>query len=55
MDLLIAQAGVLDPSQEINNSEGVNAREIIDNLSSTENRGISSNFSEENCYGLTKV
>ena len=46
MHLLIAYPGVLDPSEEIDNSEGVKHREIIDSSLTTENIGIFSKLSE---------
>ena len=40
MDLLIAYVGVLDPSEEIDGSEGIRPGEIIDSSLTTENIGI---------------
>ena len=54
MHLLIAYPGVLDPSEEIDNSEGVNLREIIDSSLTIENIGIFSKLSEVRYFGLSK-
>ena len=40
VDLLIADVGVLDPSEEIDENEGVRPGEIIDSSLTTENIGI---------------
>ena len=54
MNLLIAYLGVLEPSEEIDNSEGVEHREIIDSSLTIENIGIFSKLSEVRYLGLSK-